>query len=364
MANLSSGTEKQLSKLKLLLEHLPTSLPAPDPATSQYPFVGYEPDPDDVELTGSVVGALNKAFEVIFGFKSRSEGDGIIPIKERGPGICAVVDVLSSAFVKEPFNALLNKWVEDLTLAANKIYNQEGVHVPTSDTASMVGKRLREESEDDKNTMEAKNDENDEEDLDGINVADLVHISNPLRAKVKKGRPVNADLVKLTILFKDPKIEKYFYRCVGEGCHLFRKGRPQRDRVLKHATSCIFLKEDLKDLANDMALENAPGNEVSDEHSRLKGHGLFETLVSENDEPANKKQKSANGPKQQTLEQSVAKVSQENLQKSLELIFVKLICVHGMVPTLIDVDPWKDMLKLLNPKAPIVSSDTVQEKLI
>jgi len=49
---------------------------------------------------------------------SRSTGDGIITITERGDPICAVVEVLKDSIGKEPGNAILEKWVDDLIAAA------------------------------------------------------------------------------------------------------------------------------------------------------------------------------------------------------------------------------------------------------
>ena len=70
-------------------------------------------DADQVNDKGEV-GALNQAFEVIFGFESRSKGDGIIPLKEHGPSIYAIVEVLRKYTTKYLSDAILQKWVDDL----------------------------------------------------------------------------------------------------------------------------------------------------------------------------------------------------------------------------------------------------------
>lgn len=131
MVQITTGVEGPLFKLKNLLENLPPTLPEPAIGASKYPFIRYQPDPDDIELTGSVTGALNRRLEVIFGFESQSKGDGIIQLEECGLNICALVNVLGSALKQEPENAILMKWVVDLTQVAAKVYQKEGIAVST-----------------------------------------------------------------------------------------------------------------------------------------------------------------------------------------------------------------------------------------
>jgi len=52
-------------------------------------LVGFQPDDELVEMMGSKAGALNMHLKRIFGHVARSTGDGILPIIERGPPICA-----------------------------------------------------------------------------------------------------------------------------------------------------------------------------------------------------------------------------------------------------------------------------------
>lgn len=83
-----------------------------------------------------------------------------------------------------------------------------------------------------------------------------------------------------------------------------------------------------------MSAKRAPDSAMTDEISCQKGLSKIDAEL----EPARKKLKTGSlaSLKQYTLEQSVAKVTGENLCKQLELVLVKLICIHGMVLTLID----------------------------
>ena len=95
-----------LNKLRLLLDDLPNQLPwklvnGPDP--SHYAsLVGFQPDNELMEMTGSRAGALNVHLERMFGYAARSTGDGILPIMERGPGVCAIHDVLKDYCTEFP----------------------------------------------------------------------------------------------------------------------------------------------------------------------------------------------------------------------------------------------------------------------
>jgi len=122
-----------LNKLQLLLENLPNQLPSkpidgPDP--SHYVlFINFQPDDELVDVTGSKGGALNMHLERVFGHAARSTGDGILPILERGPMICAVHNILSNYCNKFQNDIVLKKWAIDTTKGAEKVYNIHNVPV-------------------------------------------------------------------------------------------------------------------------------------------------------------------------------------------------------------------------------------------
>ncbi|KAE9404501.1 hypothetical protein BT96DRAFT_989317 [Gymnopus androsaceus JB14] len=87
---------RKLSWLRLLSNSLPAALPTPQKEEiPKYPFKTFRPDPAFLQRTGSEVGAINETMKNIFGWKTRTTGDGIIPIEERGKyGIGAAADFL------------------------------------------------------------------------------------------------------------------------------------------------------------------------------------------------------------------------------------------------------------------------------
>ena len=80
-------------------------------------------------MTGSRAGALNMHLEHLFGHAARSTGDGVIPILERGPAICAIYDLLKEYCAEFPNDNMLKKWVIDVAIGAEKVYNTHQVTV-------------------------------------------------------------------------------------------------------------------------------------------------------------------------------------------------------------------------------------------
>ena len=122
-----------LDKLRLLLENLPNQLPSksvsgPDP--SRYAsLVGFQPDDEHLEMTESRAGALNMHLEHLFGHAARSTGEGVIPILERSPAVCAIYDLLKEYCAEFPNDKKLKKWVIDVAMGAEKVYNTHQVTV-------------------------------------------------------------------------------------------------------------------------------------------------------------------------------------------------------------------------------------------
>ena len=74
-----------LARLDHLLANLPAQLPSGDGSASRYgSFLSFTLDPDTLEKTGDEVATLGEQLEGIFGWRTRTSGDGIIPIVERG----------------------------------------------------------------------------------------------------------------------------------------------------------------------------------------------------------------------------------------------------------------------------------------
>lgn len=125
-----AAIDEKLRVLEALTRNLPTSLPSPEANDSiYYGFTNFALDPDVIERVESEAGAFNEAMKGIFGFQTRTTGDGILNITERGPAICASVDVFRWAMAKFPGDAVVEKWLVDVITGLKKTYEDAGVPV-------------------------------------------------------------------------------------------------------------------------------------------------------------------------------------------------------------------------------------------
>ncbi|KAK0466701.1 hypothetical protein IW261DRAFT_1445280 [Armillaria novae-zelandiae] len=91
-----------LAWLRVLLSNLPTDLYAPKKGEfTHYPFATFCIDQAILECTEDEVGAINESFKAIFGWRTRTTGDGILDIEEHGKhGIGTVADLLEGYLKK------------------------------------------------------------------------------------------------------------------------------------------------------------------------------------------------------------------------------------------------------------------------
>ena len=116
-----------LTRLECLLENLPVSTLYCDTRSTSYNF---SVSNDDVEKYGNKNSAINHMLEVTFG--PCRETDGIVPIRERGPGICAVVPVLDECSTRDPADKCIKLWIGNLCSSAEELYTQVGERVRSS----------------------------------------------------------------------------------------------------------------------------------------------------------------------------------------------------------------------------------------
>jgi len=107
----------KLAYLQLLLHNLPDSVPFCNASSTAYNF---SVSKDDVTDLGDENSAINRVLEITFG--DRSKTGGIVPIKEKGPGITAVVDVLHKCLIEDPSDAHLVLWLENLSKSTEEVY--------------------------------------------------------------------------------------------------------------------------------------------------------------------------------------------------------------------------------------------------
>jgi len=113
--------EQWLAYLQQLLVNLPESTPYRSTQSTDYNF---SVSGEEVEEYGDKTSATNHRLEINFG--PRHHTDGIVPITERGPGICAVVSALSKC---SSTDARVELWVKNLCSSAEKLYTVAGKEV-------------------------------------------------------------------------------------------------------------------------------------------------------------------------------------------------------------------------------------------
>lgn len=143
---------------------------------------------------------------------------------------------------------------------------------------------------------------------------------------------------KLVIKFRTD--DKSSWGCVADNCNFVQQGNAQLDRVLKHATTCRHLQVNHIEAWKDALEESGQGSL----NAKIAAEG-------ETSEPPAKRPKN-----QGTLNLGFlwhigqkAKEEQRRLyQAKVDHIIMKLMCVWGLVPHVIDSDEWKELMHLLN----------------
>lgn len=209
----------------------------------------------------------------------------------------------------------------------------------------------------------------------GIKHADLVDVPWRSSQVVAAGRPPKEEIRSFAIKCKHKTSGKLYYRCLGKGCDWFRAGTPQRGRLLKHVVQCRgFVLEDRKK-ANDFAAKGSLGAELGEFDEPTNGEGRTSnggatstgvagtpgvTTAIPDSEPETKEPKLKDGG----LNQRSLAEGRAELKKNVDLRIIKLLCVRGLVPKVIDSQEWKNVLEAANPKYTPTSSSTFVDVLI
>ncbi|KAF8233361.1 hypothetical protein L208DRAFT_1377294 [Tricholoma matsutake] len=297
--------------LKVLLKTLPKELPLPDNAeTSDYsvslpPFEILEPVLQCIE--GDIPEAVAETIRVTFFV------DGEVLITECRPAICAVADVLTTYLATYPKHPSLKKWVKRIADAARKMRN--------SDTVTEVPERPGMKQ-----------------------FRDLQVV--PKKQGRTAGHPGDEILSKLTIKYTHKNTGRYYWACVGinTGCTFYRAGNPQKNRILPHAAHCRFLSDELRVYAEDTAsmslgakLEHA--SMTPDLESTSPCDNQSSSVPDHNSMPV-KAQTWKLAPVPSTLELDFMAAGSKMMQEKVNHCIMKLICINGLVPNILDSDNW------------------------
>jgi hypothetical protein len=194
-------------------------------------------------------------------------------------------------------------------------------------------------------------------------------LRNKCPVKMKKngnGRPPDPLIGKLTIRLWDKVKQSPFWACRGliDGCTYIHAGFPQKNRITPHAAECRFLSDDLRDLVSNYAAAASLGAKLEEltNNGTAPDDSTTSTEVSavSASVPVGKKIKLT----QTSLEHDFTQRGQEQQQAKINHCIVKLICVNGLVPNILDSDEWKEFMMTVNPKYRHTPSDKFEHEFI
>ena len=173
------------------------------------------------------------------------------------------------------------------------------------------------------------------------------------RLKNGKGPKRKEPIQRLSIAYRHPQTGKVFWKCISPACKHLRAGNRQLGRIIMHAMDCPHLPADLKDLANDTAIEeNASGAKVNPKQVRADP---------EDHAPLHKKVKTI----QNTLIDVAVTTGKVKYEHAINLRLVELFCVRAIPAKVLDTPEWKKFVEeATKSKYNPPSSTTFTEKLI
>ena len=173
------------------------------------------------------------------------------------------------------------------------------------------------------------------------------------------GRPQKSLISSLTIKYRHSDTGKDYYGCVAKGCYWYRAGNAQVSRVSKHAMSCRYLSSNLKELAKDYAAQSSLGATLDSSTTSSADIGSIK--------PTNSRASRLTGtavPSEKSITLDFTNAGRKQLQAKLDHCIMKLICVSGLMPRVLDSPEWKEFMATANPKYHPTPSDKFEEEII
>lgn len=163
-------------------------------------------------------------------------------------------------------------------------------------------------------------------------------------------------VIKTTIMSEDGK-PKVSWKCIS--CDHSRKGSPQESRVLKHSATCKKLPVHLRNEAITASKDTSLGAQLVEAPPVEEQPHM--------DEPPAKRPKNQVALNVAPYRDAGRKKREEEcqiFQMKADHIIMRLICVRGFVPTVIDSDEWKELMVHLNPHYHATSCNTFTNNYI
>ncbi|EPQ56401.1 hypothetical protein GLOTRDRAFT_138137 [Gloeophyllum trabeum ATCC 11539] len=379
-------SDKRIPTLRKYLQSLPSAIPYRAAEDSQYKFHQFSPDAEWIKEEGLDV-AVNRELEAILG----SRLPGYVEVKERGPGLEALADVLDRYLELSPQSFYLDKWLDDILTSVKRIYELNGEPIPDcqspeipvgnenggssatsqssgrkeqavqkptpgtkrkkqSDSAKASGKSKKKKdtaSKPDTLIMTSFEDPDyvtSEEDTDDRTAGVRLH---PLLPAISKPcRKVNST---------DP--EKKHARCIcSRECGTSWAWKRPKARVLLHAMNCQFMPADLRCQATEALAADGKSGVVAKEAA---------VKLNEQAEDSRAKQRAdVTANTQKMLPDVFQTEGRKRLKTNADRDLVSMLACCGLSPTLADAPEFKKYSATLNAIYKPPSSSWIRDFLL
>lgn len=181
------------------------------------------------------------------------------------------------------------------------------------------------------------------------------------------GRPPKSLISSLIVKYTHADTGKDYYGCIAKGCYWYRAGNAQVSRILKHTVSCRYLSGNLKELAKDYAAQSSLGAALDSSTTSSNITERAESETTTDLSTGSVKQvpsKTTAVLSKKSLALDFTNAGRKQLQTKLDHSIMKLICVAGLVPHILDSPEWKEFMAIANPKYHPTPSDKFEDVII
>jgi hypothetical protein len=152
-------------------------------------------------------------------------------------------------------------------------------------------------------------------------------------------------------------------------CTFYQAGNPQKNQILPHAVHCRFLSHELGAYAEDAAASMSLGAKL--EHVSMTPD-LESTSLCDNQSSSASDHNSVlvtaqtqkPAPVLSKLKLNFTTTRRKMMQEKVNHCIMKLICINGLVPNILDSDNWAELMNVLNHCYKVMYADDFAQTII
>ncbi|KAJ3713739.1 ribonuclease H-like domain-containing protein, partial [Lentinula guzmanii] len=167
------------------------------------------------------------------------------------------------------------------------------------------------------------------------------------------GRKESDIIKRLAIKYQHKITGDPYFGCVAEQCSWLQSGNASKPRVLKHATTpCKHLSDEDRNFAFSSSAGSSLGSRMS-------------VIAASSETAAARSTDSQLSLKSGSVSLDFTQAGKEEWQTALDFCIMKLICVQGIVPNILDSDEWREFIAVATKnKLKATPSDAFEERHI